>query len=149
MTRLHCPCGDELFEVWIDETQNTGADARPARLACKSCGHQWTSVLRTAPLADVEAGRHENPFEIVNLDEPSRRRLDALLTDLERRAICFTLAQASGNRSHAARTLGISRSRLYRRMEALGIAAEGMASTPAHVERTNALTGELAPYVSV
>lgn len=48
-------------------------------------------------------------------------RLDGMLTSIERREILTALDRAHGQRTLAARTLGISRSRLYRRMEALGI----------------------------
>lgn len=47
--------------------------------------------------------------------------LDRILTTIERREILGALNRANGQRTLAARLLGISRSRLYRRMEALGI----------------------------
>lgn len=47
--------------------------------------------------------------------------LDQILTTIERREILAALRRANGQRTLAARLLGISRSRLYRRMEALGI----------------------------
>ncbi|MCO6435593.1 MAG: hypothetical protein J5J06_00720 [Phycisphaerae bacterium] len=47
--------------------------------------------------------------------------LDEILTRIERREILAALERAQGQRTKAARMLGISRSRLYRRMEALGI----------------------------
>ena len=47
--------------------------------------------------------------------------LDRILTTIERREIVGALNRANGQRTLAARLLGISRSRLYRRMEALGI----------------------------
>lgn len=47
--------------------------------------------------------------------------LDQMLTTIERREIVSALKRAKGQRTLAARLLGISRSRLYRRMEALGI----------------------------
>ncbi len=47
--------------------------------------------------------------------------LDQMLTTIERREILSALSRANGQRTLAARLLGISRSRLYRRMEALGI----------------------------
>ena len=47
--------------------------------------------------------------------------LDRILTTIERREILNALNRANGQRTLAARLLGISRSRLYRRMEALGI----------------------------
>jgi DNA-binding NtrC family response regulator len=144
---MQCSCGEEEFEVWVEDALR--ADAGRARIACKSCGQQWSSVIRSAGALDDSDAARENPFEVINLAEPNRRRLDALLTELERRAIRFTLAQASGNRSHAARTLGISRSRLYRRMEALGIAPEGSEATDLRVPGTSVLTGEPAEVASV
>jgi len=53
--------------------------------------------------------------------EGETARLDTLLADFERQAILTALRRAGGGRSLAARQLGISRSRLYRRMDALGI----------------------------
>lgn len=47
--------------------------------------------------------------------------LDETLADVERRTILAALRKANGQRSLAARLMGISRSRLYRRMDALGI----------------------------
>ncbi len=47
--------------------------------------------------------------------------LDQILTRIEKREIVAALHRADGQRTKAARMLGISRSRLYRRMEALGI----------------------------
>lgn len=47
--------------------------------------------------------------------------LDDMMADFEREAILGALRRARGQRSLAARMLGISRSRLYRRMDVLGI----------------------------
>jgi len=47
--------------------------------------------------------------------------LDRVLAGVERREILNALRRARGQRSRAAKALGISRSRLYRRMEALRI----------------------------
>jgi PAS domain S-box-containing protein len=47
--------------------------------------------------------------------------LDTILQGVEKREILMALRRAWGQRAQAARSLGISRSRLYRRMEALGI----------------------------
>jgi two-component system response regulator HydG len=47
--------------------------------------------------------------------------LDDMLADIERKAILDTLHKTRGQRSLAAKLMGISRSRLYRRMDALGI----------------------------
>ncbi len=50
--------------------------------------------------------------------------LDQILCSIEKREIVAALRRANGQRTLAAQFLGISRSRLYRRMEALGIATE-------------------------
>jgi PAS domain S-box-containing protein len=47
--------------------------------------------------------------------------LDNILSAIEKREILKALADTHGQRTRAAQLLGISRSRLYRRMEALGI----------------------------
>ena len=47
--------------------------------------------------------------------------LDHILSNVERKEIVKALQRAGGRRTLAARILGISRSRLYRRMDALGI----------------------------
>ncbi|MEK6676639.1 MAG: helix-turn-helix domain-containing protein [Planctomycetota bacterium] len=49
------------------------------------------------------------------------RSLDEILASIERREILGALNRAHGQRTAAAQLLRISRSRLYRRMEALGI----------------------------
>ena len=62
--------------------------------------------------------------ELVELDDAADRLdqpLDDVLASVERRAILTALHRSEGRRSQAAREMGISRSRLYRRMEALGI----------------------------
>jgi PAS domain S-box-containing protein len=51
----------------------------------------------------------------------SNGSLDTILQGVEKREILMALRRARGQRAQAARSLGISRSRLYRRMEALGI----------------------------
>lgn len=48
-------------------------------------------------------------------------KLDDMLADIERRTILGALRRTRGQRSLAAKMMGISRSRLYRRMDALGI----------------------------
>ena len=53
--------------------------------------------------------------------EAVRGSLDTILNTIERREIVSALRRTNGQRTLAAKELGISRSRLYRRMEALGI----------------------------
>ncbi|MCL2330495.1 MAG: sigma 54-interacting transcriptional regulator [Phycisphaerae bacterium] len=62
----------------------------------------------------VRAAKAREEVEAVSLDD--------ILGDTERRAILTALRRSRGQRSMAAKIMGISRSRLYRRMEALGIA---------------------------
>ncbi|MFQ5413338.1 MAG: helix-turn-helix domain-containing protein [Phycisphaerae bacterium] len=54
-----------------------------------------------------------------------RSDLDSVLEDVERREILGALRRSAGQRTRAARVLRISRSRLYRRMDALGIDPRG------------------------
>lgn len=62
------------------------------------------------------------PIEMgIERESPNGAALDGVLLDVERREILAALRRAKGQRARAARTLGISRSRLYRRMEVLGI----------------------------
>ena len=63
----------------------------------------------------AEAGGQVSDAEVGN------GSLDQILTTIEKREILGALRRANGQRTLAARLLGISRSRLYRRMEALGI----------------------------
>lgn len=59
--------------------------------------------------------------EIFEGDKKLDLPLDEVLASVERRAILSALRRAGGQRSRAARAMGVSRSRLYRRMEALSI----------------------------
>ena len=70
-------------------------------------------ALGAAPVAAVTAGAAGAPPDIAMND----MTLDAL----EREAIAATLAQFNGNISHAAKTLGISRAALYRKLGKHGI----------------------------
>jgi len=60
-------------------------------------------------------------LELHESSEPADMPLDDLLSAVERRALLAALRRTNGQRSLAARQLGISRSRLYRRMEALDV----------------------------
>ncbi|MFQ5491329.1 MAG: sigma-54 interaction domain-containing protein [Phycisphaerae bacterium] len=76
------------------------------------------AVLQAAHLPELVRGDVVNVFENVGR---AGMALDDILASVEKRAILAALRRSSGQRSLAARTIGISRSRLYRRMEALGI----------------------------
>ena len=78
-----------------------------------------TTELMPDDLPDLIRG--ESP-ELAESTAPALdRNLDDVLASVERRAILVALRRTQGQRSQAAREMGISRSRLYRRMEALGI----------------------------
>jgi len=76
-------------------------------------------VLQQDGLTLAGGGRRSRPQPA----ESDPVALDTILADTERRAILAALRRAHGQRSLAARLMGVSRSRLYRRMEALGIAS--------------------------
>ncbi len=67
------------------------------------------------------AGRRGSSTAVARGVRTGERPLDEILTEIERREIVAALTKASGTRTRAATLLGISRSRLYRRMDALGI----------------------------
>ena len=74
--------------------------------------------LQAGDLPDLIRGE---AIEIRENFEPTDMPLDDILATVERRAILSALRRAGGQRSRAARAIRISRSRLYRRMDALGI----------------------------
>lgn len=61
----------------------------------------------------AESAERSHPGQIASLDD--------VLADVERRSILEALRQTGGQRSLSAKLLNISRSRLYRRMDVLGI----------------------------
>lgn len=81
-----------------------------------STGHVLTPEVVNLAGGHTRNARAEGESETVSLDD--------ILCDTERRAILTALRRARGQRSMAAKYMGISRSRLYRRMEALGIASK-------------------------
>ena len=70
--------------------------------------------LRLAAEAAAHPRRKEEPIQ-----------LDEFVARIERELIRRALAQAKGNKTKAARLLGLNRPRLYRRMVQLGLAEEG------------------------
>lgn len=80
--------------------------ANPNQLSTTCAGVAGKGLTRTRSAA--RAGTDNRP-------------LDEVLNAIEKREIVAALRRANGQRTKAARLLSISRSRLYRRMEALGI----------------------------
>lgn len=62
--------------------------------------------------------------------QPPRMTLDAVLEGVERRLLELALAQARGSPADAARRLGVNRTRLWRRLTALGLVADPKTGTP-------------------
>lgn len=78
-------------------------------------------TLRHTDINVVNASRKVRPEAEEISDMAS---LDNAIADFERQAIYAALRRTNGQRSLAAKLLGISRSRLYRRMDALGIGSK-------------------------
>lgn len=90
-------------------------------------GQQHRLEIRYLAVRDAE-GRPQCIIGVVRSgtapgpeESPETTSLDERLADIERHAILAAIRRASGRRNLAARLMGISRSRLYRRLEALGI----------------------------
>lgn len=96
---------DELRQVMASAHETCDAHAvRPADLP---------AVIRHAARSASLARR-----------QPERIVLDELLASIEKELIGRALRQAGGNKAEAARLLGVTRPRLYRRLEQLGLAGE-------------------------
>ncbi|HEY3245239.1 MAG TPA: sigma 54-interacting transcriptional regulator [Phycisphaerae bacterium] len=74
--------------------------------------------LEPVDLPDLVRGE---TIQIHEDGERAAQPLDEMLASVERRAILTALQRAGGQRSRAARLMGVSRSRLYRRMQMLAI----------------------------
>lgn len=102
-----------------------GAAAGEALFACDWPGNlsELTMVLRTA--ADNAARRADHLISLADLPEQYRTTTRAHRLSgrdrAERRAIVEAMNAAGGNKVHAAKLLGISRSTLYTRLRALDI----------------------------
>jgi len=100
--------------------------------------HDWPGNLRELQnvIDSAYMAGHGPTLRPQELSFPARRQprsgesvgaslnLDEALADVERRVILRALQETRGQRSLAAKIMGISRSRLYRRMDALGITRE-------------------------
>lgn len=133
MTLTRCPCGHAQFEVLLDSpARNLKGDAAvlgtgPIRIDCPKCGRSYGVEEPAAKTpggsgsAASSAAGEAGTVKMIDLARLPEIRLDRLLQDVEKSAILYALRQTGGNRSDAARVMGISRSRLYRRLEALKI----------------------------
>ena len=78
-----------------------------------------TGEILEDDVADVSAD--STPAHASSADRPEDAEANATLRDVERQQIVRALLEAKGNRTHAARTLGIERKTLYKKAERLGI----------------------------
>ena len=85
-------------------------------VACTITTASSSAVTVNDPMSSHEAA--EDGHAIAATDGKS---LDQILQEVERRVILSALRSTGGRRTDAAAQMGISRSRLYRRLEALGI----------------------------
>jgi transcriptional regulator with AAA-type ATPase domain len=84
----------------------------------RAAGPQITAADMPAALR-LRQRMNETPGRVAEQSLP----LDQLLEQVERRLITLALRQTHGNRSKTAEILGLSRPRLLRRMEALGLSS--------------------------
>ena len=77
--------------------------------------------LHRSLIDQVEPTPVEATSEVGMEEARTNQQLRESLADLERREILNALRRTGGHRTLTAKALGISRSRLYRRVEALGI----------------------------
>jgi len=116
----HAPMYDSVGEIACilgvlrDITDDEARRASLTRAADEALLAAESAADAAQSGSDDDAGQEEE-------EEPSDSTLDGILQVVERREILAALRRARGQRAQAARELGISRSRLYRRMEALGI----------------------------
>ena len=117
----------ELLTVypWFDnhrELARLVAEACEASLSNSSASSESRSVIHAAdlphPLHAAQQQAAHPVRELAPVDLPK------MLEDLEREAIQRALALAKGNKSQAARLLGLRRARLLRRIDALDIEEE-------------------------
>lgn len=107
--------------VWIGTTYSPVRDEHGVIIGAVGVMRDITEIV------EREAERAEQDADDASVDagsvpgSGSLGPLDLELTALERREILAALRVSGGQRTEAAKRLGISRSRLYRRMAALGI----------------------------
>jgi DNA-binding NtrC family response regulator len=97
-------------------TGNVAELSAVVREACQTVSTVWIGEADLPPRvrAVVAAGLHPRR-------ELETIQLDAFLLEIEQELIERSLRVAKGNKSQAARLLGISRARLLRRLEQLGL----------------------------
>lgn len=118
--------------VWVESTYSPIKDDDGNIIGAVGIMRDMTEATDRVG-SENPAGDSVTPNDLDSTTEP----LDQKLSSIERREILGSLGRARGQRTLAARMLGISRSRLYRRMEALGINPRRMDSTDEPTNVTN------------
>ncbi len=97
-------------------------DITESRAREQEQAQEWAEARRpAAPAASAASGELRGLPPSGEASADQTLRLDDILARVEREAIYRALNAAGRQRNRAAQLMGISRSRLYRRMEALGI----------------------------
>jgi DNA-binding NtrC family response regulator len=136
MSDLEALC-EALFEQIAVRTGERARDIDPSAFAALA-GHDWPGnirelrnaleracmetdrpVLMAKDLARILPGRSVPPH--VGVQVPPDQSLPDAVSRAERDAIAAALKSAGGKKAKAARLLGISRSKLYQRLNALGM----------------------------
>lgn len=87
----------------------------------RACMETDRRILTAGEIARTLPARQQMPTAVALV--PGRPLSTAVL-QMERDSICAALKSTRGNRAEAARILGISRSKLYQRLSALGLASK-------------------------
>tara|TARA_B100001939_G_C16781800_1_gene547339 strand:- start:490 stop:849 length:360 start_codon:yes stop_codon:yes gene_type:complete len=86
----------------------------------EACQNSFSSVLEPDDLPfSFRAGMQSQ--QLPDLPSPAVTSLEELLRRFERDVLTQTLEACSGNKAEAARRLGMTRPRLYRRLRSLGM----------------------------
>lgn len=107
------------------------------REACQIVSSVWIGVsdLPARVRAVAAAGLHPRR-------DPEPIQLDAFLLEVERELIERAMRRAKGNKAQAARLLGVSRARLLRRLEQLGLIAREEPNIEFHPEEDDREAGD-------
>lgn len=110
----------------VEQLQQMLAEAHQAVLKrTSSTSKQSTDAKPIIEPTDLPPIVHHAAVAAELREESQRVELDALLVEVERTLVERALDTARGNKTEAARLLGLTRPRLYRRLEAFGLLDDG------------------------
>jgi DNA-binding NtrC family response regulator len=105
----------------LDQLRQAVGEAR-ASAAARQEGSAAGPRITPSDLPDRLHARQQAAVRPVTAEETIV--LDEFLARVEREVVRRALSQAKGNKAQAARLLGLTRPRLYRRMEQLGLESD-------------------------